>query len=110
MGAHEAAGLLIAALQAMGGWKLGILFIAGFLLPLAVNLYLVREAITAIVKLREEVKESIRESNRRYDNNVILVEQYEQISHDLLAVVKSNTEAFIHLSDIIEQRAKRRTP
>ncbi len=107
MSGSEAVTVLAALLQAMGGWGVTVVFIFVLILPIVLGAYCAHQLASALTSLRDEVKKDHLRSEERYANNVILVEQYEKMSRELLLVVKSNTEAFVRMSDMVEQYMKR---
>ncbi len=107
MTGSEAVTVLVALFQALGGWKVTLVFIFVLILPIILGAYCAHQLVTAFISLRDEVQKAHRRSEERYVNNVILVEQYEKMSRELLVVVKSNTESFTRLSDLLEIQAKR---
>ncbi len=107
MSTAEATTLAVALLQALGGWKMAVFFAVMLLFPLLLGIYALQGLVKATFLLRDEVRRYNADAEQRYQNNIILVEQYEKMSRELMAVVRSNIEANARMTTLLEQQLKR---
>lgn len=87
---------------------ISIAFLLVILAAAVVPAWLVSMAMT---NLRDEVKQQNAEANQRYENNVILVEDYkklvknyERLTDELLIQIRLSTEVSTELKTIIRER------
>lgn len=83
-----------------------IVMIVIILPPLALSLALYKLA-KALVDLRDEVRKDNREANTRYDNNVELVRNYEQMAGELMTMVRVNVGTMEQLAGLIRHDLQR---
>jgi len=92
---------VVAIIDLVHGWPGYLILFVFFVLPPLLLIYVIRNLVVAIVALREEVKAAMTEHRTKYDNNVILVENYEDIARELVSMVRLNTSAQTQLADLI---------
>lgn len=88
-------------LSVMNGWTLGTVLIFLFLVFGILPILLMRNLVQSFVSLRDEVRGAMTEQRAFYNNNVELVNDYNELSRDLAMMVRINTEASTRLAELI---------
>lgn len=97
---------IITLLDKMGGWGIGTIICVLFIAPPVLGFFATRTVAKVIRSLEQRIVESDAKTERlftamstKYDNNVILVEDFGQLVRNhqalndaLIEIVKSNTE------------------
>jgi hypothetical protein len=87
--------------SAMNGWTVGTVLVFMFLIFGVLPILLMRNLVQSFVSLRDEVRGAMTEQRTFYNNNVELVNDYNELSRDLAMMVRINTEASTRLAELI---------
>lgn len=98
-----------ALMQVLSGWKVWGVLVAIIMGPWVCHLAIQNRSTERINELKDQIattdaniKERFDRTVRHYEDNVVLVQGYEQLSETLAQTIKRNTEAITRLNDRID--------
>lgn len=101
--------VVLALLANMGGWEIGTLVVVFILLPVLLVFWALNriaktqaDLTTAITTFMGAYESQFKDFETKYDNNVLLVQNYEKLANELMTVVHLNTQAMTRLVDRID--------
>lgn len=101
---------LVSLIDKLGGWGIGSIMIAVFVVPPVLAFFGVRSMVKALHALSSQIKVSeaqnellLIEFAKRYENNVVLVQESQKTAAALLDIIRRNTIAMTKLVDRIDQ-------
>lgn len=94
---------------AVDGWQAGTVLVFIFFVPPVFALWAFVKIASAVSALKVEVQKQQTMSEKhfsafekKYDNNIILVQNYEKLAGDLSTIIHLNTQAITRLVDRID--------
>lgn len=94
---------IMTVLNEISSWPVVLILVVFFVVPPLILAHALKSIALAMVELREDVRQSEERQKQRYENNVLLVKNYEQISRDLLGVIQLNSDTAARLGELIKQ-------
>jgi hypothetical protein len=94
---------------AVNGWQAGTVLVFIFFVPPVFAFWAFIKIATAVTALKVEVKEQQAMSEKhfsafvnKYENNILLVKNYEKLAGDLSTIIHLNTQAITRIVDRID--------
>jgi hypothetical protein len=98
---------IVEILSVLSSGPLALIVLVLILLPPTALSWALYKLSTALVALRDEVRKDNREANGRYDNNVVLVHNYEKMAGELMTMVRVNVGTMEQLASLIKHDLQR---
>lgn len=92
---------ILSFLSKAGGWPGWTFLVAVLVVPWVVALFVVVKKNNDVATILNQYKADMSEMRRMYENNVILVKEYQRLAGDLREVVMINTQTFSTLTEAI---------